>query len=63
MTPWHQSPGSPGIPCGKEVIDHMQYVKPAILATYVEAELTAEAAVCTGYGHEYDFKKWKWGWW
>jgi hypothetical protein len=29
----------------------MQYVKPTILASYSEKELTAEAAVCTGYGH------------
>ena len=29
----------------------MQYIKPAILASYSEKELTAEAAVCTGYGH------------
>jgi hypothetical protein len=28
----------------------MQYIKPVILASYSEKELTAEAAVCTGYG-------------
>jgi hypothetical protein len=28
----------------------MQYETPEILASYSEEELTAEAAVCTGYG-------------
>jgi hypothetical protein len=31
----------------------MQYEQPEILASYDEAELTAEAAVCTGYGQEW----------
>ena len=28
----------------------MEYVSPEIIATYVEDELAAEAAVCTTYG-------------
>ena len=28
----------------------MTYRKPAVLASYSESELVAEAAVCTGYG-------------
>ena len=29
---------------------NMEYESPEIIATYVEDELAAEAAVCTGYG-------------
>ena len=30
----------------------MEYESPEIIATYLEDELTEEAAVCTGYGNE-----------
>ena len=38
----------------------MQYTKPAILASYSEKELTAEAAVCTGYGRNGNRRRNKW---
>ena len=43
----------------------MTYQRPAVLASYSEEELVAEAAVCTGYGEhtEKDKKGAKKDWW
>lgn len=41
----------------------MTYQKPAVLASYSEQELMAEAATCTGYGGGSPRRKKWFGWW